>query len=117
MIVENQTPYPNAEVRRIVTNGFANGGGKMPRKVRVLYRRSKTATNLGFTPYDHSRPIDIWIEPANRYPQPGARSWRDELLTTSLHEAHHFRHPGCRGKQCEVNAERYAQHWRRKLLR
>lgn len=113
VIVTNETPYPTAEVARIVTRGFA-GAGPRPRRVIVQYRTLRTDTRQGFTPYDHSKPVMLWVEPANRYPQPGARSWRDELFTSAAHEAHHYRHPGCRGGQCEVAAESYAQRERKR---
>ena len=112
-VIDNQTPYPDAEVRAIVTRGMNASAGPKPAKVRVLYRTSRTDTRLGFTPYDRSRPMDIWIEPPDRYPQAGARSWRDELLTTTLHEMNHYRNPGCRGDACEATAESYAQGCRR----
>ena len=115
MIVENRTPYPDATVKRIVEQGYR--GGPAPRRVIVRYRTLPSDTRQGFTPYDKRLPTDLWIEPANRYPQAGARSWRDELLTSALHEAHHFRHAGCRGNKCETAAEGYAQHWRKRLER
>jgi len=115
VIVENRTPYPDAEVSAIVTRGMDVGAGAKPKRVRVLYRTLPNDSRLGFTPYDHNQPISLWVEPANRYPQPGARTWRDELLTSTIHEAHHFRHPGCHGAACETAAESYAQKWRRRL--
>lgn len=117
MIVENRTPYPDAEVRRIVVLAMKASPGATPAKIKVLYRTLPSDTRLGFTPFDRRQPISIWIEPANRYPQHGARSWRDELLTSTLHEAHHYRHQGCHGQVCESSAEKYAQSWRRKLRR
>ncbi len=114
MVIVNRTPYPDAEVKRIVLRG-ARGVGPKPARVVVLYRTLPNDNRLGFTPYDKRKPMEMWVEPANRYPQRGAKSWQDELLQSTLHEMHHYRHPGCHGNACEKSAEAYAQHWRRRL--
>ncbi len=90
MKVVNETPYPDGEVRKLVRSGM---GRVQPNEVDVHYRRSPKDDRLGFTPFDHSQPVDIWVEPPGRYPQPGARSWRDEVHQTAAHEAYHYTHP------------------------
>ncbi len=107
MIVENHTPYPDAEVARIVVQGY--GRGPRPQRVMVGYRTLPNDTRLGFTPFDHRRPTWLWVEPPARYPQPGARSWREELFLSAAHEAYHYRDRGpCPAGRCEVAAERAA---------
>lgn len=104
MIVTNKSSHPSAEVERIVRRAY--GRGPTPRVVIVHERVSRSDNREGFTPYDHSLPTDIWIEPASRYPEPGnARTWQMELYESAAHESDHFRHP----KDSDRQAERYAQ--------
>lgn len=113
--VENRTPYPTAEVDYIVRRAMGDAG-KLPIGVVVHYRESPTDTREGFTPFDTSKPTDLWIEPASRYPEPGARDWREELFLDAAHEAGHTRHVGpCPGNLCEREAEAYAHSWYRRV--
>jgi len=116
MIIENKTPYPDAEVAKIVRSAAAaSPHGPKPQLVVVRYRTLPADTRLGFTPYDHRYPMELWVEPPDRYPQPGARSWREELTLSTLHEMNHYRHKDCHGQRCEAAAENYAQKERRRL--
>lgn len=115
MIVVNKTPYPSAEVERLVRRAMG-GRGRDPGTVLVRYRELPSDSREGFTPFDHSEPTDLWVEPPYRYPQPGARTWRHELFLSAAHEAGHTRHKGrCVGNRCEVLAEAYAHHRLRKV--
>ncbi len=112
--VENRTTYPSAEVRRIVEHAMTRSHTRTPRVV-VLVRRSTTDDRLGFTPFDSTQPIKLWVEPASRYPQPGARTWQEELAKSAAHEDYHFTHPNdpCPHNKCENTAEHYAnRHFR-----
>lgn len=113
--VVNHTPYPTPEVAYIVRRAMSDAGA-LPVRVVVNYRRSPTDTREGFTPFDRTKPTLIWVEPAGRYPEPGARSWREELFLDAAHEAGHTRHPGpCPNGICETVAENYAHAWYRRV--
>lgn len=115
MRVINRTPYPDAEVERLVRRGMAESTWD-PATVVVMYRELPRDTREGFTPFDRSKPTELWVEPPYRYPQPGARTWRHELFLSAAHEAGHTRHPGpCPHNVCELVAENYAQAWYRKV--
>ena len=117
--VVNETDYPDREVVPLVQRAATLDPGPVPRTIEVKMRRSKRDSRLGFTPYDRSAPTTIWVEPAGRYPQPGADSWQDEVWQTELHEVHHYRRlPECQeGCDDEAAAERYAQVNRRRRPR
>ena len=108
--VVNCTEYPDAEVAGIVERAMV-GSRRHPPTVLVRRRIRRADDREGFTPFDHSQPIDLWIEAANRYPQPGARCWQEELALSAMHEDYHFRHPNqpCPNNRCEREAEAYAQ--------
>lgn len=121
MDVVNRSSHPTAEVDRVVLAGWT--GRERPR-VRDLWRKrgptivvhrrvSHADDREGFTPFGHAGPVDLWVEDSNRYPQPGARDWRQELLMSAAHEHYHYLHneaPGsCRHDACEVAAEAAAR--------
>jgi hypothetical protein len=111
--VVNETPYPTSLVRRIVLRHMRLSGE--PRQVVVKLRRSKTDDRLGFYPFDPSAPITLWVEPADRYPQPGAKTWWEELGISAAHEDWHRCHPeeGCGDGGCERRAEGHGmREWR-----
>ena len=116
--VRNETPFPDWEVRCLVERSM-RGDRRTPPQVIVHYRKSPTDDREGFTPFDRSRPIDLWVEPAARYPEPGAKTWQMELALSAAHEDYHFRHPGqpCPHDSCERLAEAYAQEHFRMLQR
>jgi|HubBroStandDraft_4_1064222.scaffolds.fasta_scaffold04058_8 hypothetical protein len=116
MIVENQTPHPDREVERLVRRGLT--GVSRPR-VRdlwdqqrvIVHRRTAAADNReGFSPFDRSQPIEFWVEDSDRYPQPGARTWEEELELSAAHERWHQTHltDPCPNERCEKVAEAYA---------
>ncbi len=110
VVVRNRTAYPTFEVSRIVKR-YMEGDPAKPPVVEVLPRRSRTDDRLGFTPFDRRQPIKLWVEPESHYPQPGARSWREELAKSAAHEDSHFQHDGdlgCPRGTCEARAERHA---------
>ncbi len=107
MRVVNLTTFPTPEVERILRAGY--GRGPTPQVVTVHCRRGKRDNREGWTPYDHRRPSEFWLDPASAYPQAGARSWRAELWQSAAHEAHHLRHPGEPCPPCEQRAEAAAQ--------
>lgn len=110
VIVLNRSTYPDAEVTRIVEAAML-GSRRHPPVVVVAMRRLGARSQVGFTPYDPVAPIDLWVDVASRYPAAGARTWREELTLSAMHEDYHFRHPDvlCPGGRCEVAAEAYAQ--------
>ena len=111
VVVVNRTPwYPDAEVRAIVERNFRGVTGRPP-VIVVRARTLPSDSREGFTPFDRRRPIDLWVEPPYRYPEPGARDWREELALSAAHESWHWHHPGvaCVGDRCERSAEAYAQ--------
>jgi hypothetical protein len=110
--VISRVPWDDpAEVRRIVQANFP-GDPRRPPTIIVLPRRSPADDREGFTPFDRSRPIRLWIEPPARYPEGRwARTWREELALSAAHEYWHWRHPDvtCPGGICERRAEGYAR--------
>ena len=112
VIVVSRVPwYAPAEVRAIVEANFP-GDPSRPPTVIVLPRTLRSDDREGFTPFDRSQPIRLWIEPPSRYPEGHwARDWRQELALSAAHEYWHWRHPdlGCPGGICERRAEAYAR--------
>ena len=115
MLVQNRTAYPDAEVASVIRRGM--GEGPVPGRVVVSYRSGPDDDRQGFTPFDNRQPTTMHLDRPSRYPQTGAKSWRDELITTAGHEVWHFRHPtaSCAKDSCEILAERHGQ-GRRGLL-
>jgi len=105
--VDNRTRYPTAEVRAIIQRCMVGRRAKPPRVI-VLPQRNP-AGDLAFTPFDSAQPIRIWLDPPSRYPQVGARTWKEQLAKSAGHEDWHFQHPTeeCRGGSCERRAERH----------
>jgi hypothetical protein len=119
MRVINRTPwYGDAEVRRIVASNFRGEPGR-PVTIIVSGRTLPSDTREGFTPFDRRLPVELWVEPPYRYPEPGARSWREELALSAAHESWHWHHPdrACPDGICERRAERYAHAEYRRLQR
>ncbi len=119
VIVRNRTPFPTAEVTCLVERSM-RGDRRQPPTVIVRLRSSRTDDREGFTPFDRSKPIDLWVEPASRYPEGVyARTWQMELALSAAHEDYHFRHPGqpCPHDRCERLAEAYAREHFRMLER
>jgi hypothetical protein len=116
--IVNRTKYPTPEVQAIVRYAMTGRGRPRyseafqaeDRTVDVLPRPSPTDTREGFTPFDRSQPISLWVEAPNRYPQPDAKDPYEELFKSAAHEAWHDRHPDASCPQCEVKAEGYAHH-------
>lgn len=116
--VVNRTSHPTAEVRAIVSD-LMRGNPRNPPTVIVHPRLSPTDNREGWTPDDRSLPIELWIEPSSRYPEPGARTWQQELALSAAHEDYHFQHPGqaCPRGVCDRLAEAYAHQHLRTLER
>lgn len=140
MRVENRTRYPTREVRAIVARHLSRA---RPRAVIVLERedpRSGEDPRQGFFRYA-DRSIRIWLArpdigeypfsssydpghaPRGRgsFPKYEVCDWREELLTTAVHEAEHVRAFDRGGDRAvdELAAERRAlralgQHRRRR---
>lgn len=108
--VVNCTAYPDAEVAGIVERAMV-GSRSHPPTVMVRKRIRRADGREGFTPFDRSRPIDLWVQSAGNYPQPGARCWQMELALSAAHEDYHYNHPNqpCPNNRCEREAEAYAQ--------
>lgn len=110
MQITNRSTHPSAEVERLVRQAY--GTGRAPARLIVHERSDPNDDREGFTPFDRNEPTDLWIEPANRYPQPGnARTWQQELFESAAHEAYHFRNPdrACPKGSCDRRAEHYAR--------
>ncbi len=109
VVVENRSRYPDSAVAAIVEGNMRGRPGR-PATVIVRNRNLPSDTRQGFTPYDTRAPIELWIEPAYRYPEPGARSWEQELALNAAHEDYHLRHPDrlCPDGRCEIAAEAWA---------
>jgi hypothetical protein len=104
--VVNRSIYPTQLVTQLV-EGEMRGSKRHPPTV-VVTMRADNANTLGFTPFDRSQPIDIYL--GHHYPQAGARTWEEELRLSAAHEDWHFRHPHdpCPDGRCERQAEGYA---------
>lgn len=103
MQIQNRSSHPTGTVTSIVRRAY--GRGPTPGVVIVHERVSRSDNREGFTPFDHSRPTDLWVEPSNRYPEPGnARTWQMELFESAAHEADHFRRPRDSDRQAESAA-------------
>ena len=118
VIVVNRTHFADSEVDGIVERALL-GSRRHPPVVVVQNRTKRSDDREGFTPFDRSQPIRLWVEAANRYPEPGAACWQQELALSALHEDYHYRHAGeaCKGNSCEREAEAYAQTRYRKGVR
>jgi hypothetical protein len=110
VVVVNRSRHPSGDVAAIVRANI-RGNPRHPRRVIVHDRERRSDDREGFTPFDPGGHIDLWVEPADRYPQPGARTWRQELAMSAAHEDYHARHPdrACPGNRCEARAESYAR--------
>lgn len=123
MRIINESSHPTAAVERIVRAGWT---GRDRARVRDLWDRTPVVVvhrrvrrdddREGFTPFDHSQPEELWVEDSDRYPQPGARDWQEELLLSAAHERYHYDDPGsCPHGSCEVKAEAQAHRVERRL--
>jgi hypothetical protein len=127
--IENRTRYPARELRAIVHRHLSRA---RPRIVIVLERRDAKDARQGYFRYA-DRSVRIWLAPrSSEYPfssryepehaDPGERGaefpryevcdWREELLTTAVHEAEHIRAFDRSGSADanELAAERRALH-------
>lgn len=114
MIVINHSTHPTWEVRALVERCM-RGDRRHPPTVIVHNRADPKDDREGFTPFDRSKPIDLWVQPSSAYPQPGARTWVQELALSAAHEDYHYHHPGqpCPHNRCDRLAEAYAhEHYR-----
>lgn len=118
VIVINKSTHPTWEVRSLVERCF-RGDRHHPPTIIVHNRPNPNDDREGFTPFDRSQPVDIWLQPSRYYPQPGAKTWVEELALSATHESYHWNHPGqaCPKGICEKWAEAYAHEHYRMLKR
>jgi len=128
MRIVNRTSYPTPEVEAIVR--FAMTGRGRPRYLEAFQREQRTVLVLpqrcggdraGFTPFDTSLPIDLYLQPPSCYPQgPDAQDPYQDLFLSAAHEMYHDQHETqpCAQGQCEVSAEGFAKRvWRERTPR